>query len=99
MRPLFSRKYHNGLSQFVRSQYSRLMPRSTRSTSGNHTLSKTNYEDLGDSKTEASLAREVKASQAGKYDASIEAMGMHDIPGMTDGIVVQSSVTHEHSLP
>ena len=75
------------------------MLRSTRSTSGNYTLSKTNYEDLGDSKSEASLVRQVKASRAGKYDASIEAMGIHDITGMTDGIVVQSSVTHEHSLP
>ena len=75
------------------------MSRSTRSTSGNHVSSKTNYEDLGDSKSEASLMRDLEASRAGKYDASIEAMGMHDIPGMTEGIVVQSSVTHEHSLP
>ena len=41
----------------------------------------------------------VKLQALGKYDASIEAMGMHDIPGMTDRIVVQSSVTHENSLP
>ena len=75
------------------------MSRSTRSTTGNHTLTKTTYEDFGDGKSEASLVREVKASRAGEYDASIEAMGMHDIPGLTDGIVVQSSVTHEHSLP
>ena len=75
------------------------MSRSTRSTSGDHTLSKTNSGDFGDSKSEASLVRDVKPSWEGKYDASIEAMGMHDIPGMTEGIVVQSSITHEHSLP
>ena len=99
MRPLFSGKNDTGLSQFVRSQYSRLMSRSTRSTSGNHTISKTISEDRGDSKSEASLVRGAKASWEGKYDASVEAMGMHDIPGMTDRIVVQSSVTQEHSLP
>ena len=99
MRPLFSGKNHEGLSHFLRSQYSRLMSRSTRSTSGDHTLTKTNSGDLGDSKSEASLVRDVKPSWEGKYDASIEAMGMHDIPGMTEGIVVQSSITHEHSLP
>ena len=54
MRPLFIRKHYSGLSQFVRSWYSRLRSRLTRPTNGNHTQ----YEDLGDGKSEASLVRE-----------------------------------------
>ena len=55
MRPLIRRIDQSLLSQFVRSRYSRLMSRLTRPTNGNHTQ----YEDLGDGKSEASLVREV----------------------------------------